>query len=458
MTRLSRRSFLAASAASATLAGGPTLSAPRQPAPPAVPEVPRSGTIETVIIGAGAAGIAAARRLAAANRRFVLLEASDSVGGRCVTDTKTFGVPFDRGAHWIYTADQNPLARLAGQVGLELYAAPPGQRIRIGRRYAREGELEDFLAGRVRVNTAIADAVRKGGDGAVSQVLPKDLGEWRPTIEFALGPYGCGKDLAEVSTADLSRSPGRDNSRFCREGFGTLLSRLASGLPVQLGTPVTGIEYWSRNRLEVQTTKGQFRATAVICTVSTNVLAANKIKFAPDLPRRHLDAVSKLRLGSHDLIALEMTGNPFGLRADELVLEKSESKETAAIFANVGGSSLCVLHVGGSFGRDLTAKGEPAMREFALKWLSGLYGIDMKNAVKRSLVTRWNHEPWILGAISVAAPGAQALRRVLMEPLSNRIFFAGEAVHENLWGTVGGAWETGERAADGVLKLLGIRR
>ncbi len=454
MRQFSRRSFLAASAA---LASGPGIAAPRQTPPPA-PEPPRSGNIETVIIGAGAAGIAAARRLTAANRRFVLLEASDTVGGRCITDSKTFAVPFDRGAHWIYSADLNPLARLAGQAGVELYATPPGQRVRIGRRYAREGEMEDFLAGLVRANTAISDSVRKGADVACSQVLPKDLGEWRATIEFTLGPYGCGKELSEVSTADLSRAPDRENSRFCRQGFGTLLSRLAANLPVQLGTPVTGIEYWSRNRLEVQTTKGQFRATAVIVTVSTNVLAADKIKFAPDLPKRHLDAVNKLRLGSHDLIALEMTGNPLGLRADELVFEKSESKETAAIFANVAGSNLCVLHVAGSFGRDLTAKGEPAMRDFAIEWLSGLYGTDMKSIVKRSQVTRWNHEPWVLGATSVAAPGAQSSRRILMEPLSNRIFFAGEAVHETLWGTVGGAWESGERAADGVLKLLGVRR
>ena len=188
MKRFSRRSFLASAAA---VAAGPALAAPR-PAP--TPEVPRSGWVDVVIVGAGAAGIAAARRLAAAGKRFVLIEAADEVGGRCITDTKTFGVPYDRGAHWIYAADINPLAKLAVQSGLEIYPAPPGQRVRIGRRYAREGEMEDFLAGLVRANTAIADAARKS-DVACAQVLPKDLGEWRPTIEFVLGPYGCGKEL-----------------------------------------------------------------------------------------------------------------------------------------------------------------------------------------------------------------------------------------------------------------------
>jgi monoamine oxidase len=78
----------------------------------------------------------------------------------------------------------------------------------------------------------------------------------------------------------------------------------------------------------------------------------------------------------------------------------------------------------------------------------------MKNAVKRSHATRWNHEPWVLGASSVAAPGAQPSRRILTEPLNNRIFLAGEATHETMWGTVGGAWESGDRAADAVLRLL----
>jgi monoamine oxidase len=449
MRRLSRRSFLASSAAA--LAAAPALAAPR-PAP--APEVPRSGWVDAVVVGAGAAGIAAGRRLAAAGKRFVVLEAADQVGGRCITDTKTFGVPYDRGAHWIYAADINPLAKLAMQSGFDIYQAPPGQRMRIGRRYAREGEMEDFLASLVRANTAIADAARKS-DVACTQVLPKDLGEWRPTIEFVLGPYGCTKELADVSVADFSRSGERDNSAFCRQGFGALLAKLAAPLPLLLATPVKTVEWWSRSRIEVDTPKGQFKTEAVIITVSTNVLTGGKIKLAPDLPKRHLDAAMKLKLGSRDHVALELTGNPLGLRADELVFEKSDNRQTAAIFGNMAGSTICVIDVGGNFGRDLSAKGEAAMIDFAITWLGGLYGTDIKSAVKRRHATRWNNEPWVLGATSAAAPGAQSARKTLAEPLSNRIFLAGEATHETLWGTVNGAWESGERAGNAVVKLLG---
>jgi monoamine oxidase len=449
MRRLSRRSFLASSAAA--LAAAPALAAPR-PAP--APEVPRSGWVDAVVVGAGAAGIAAGRRLAAAGKRFVVLEAADQVGGRCITDTKTFGVPYDRGAHWIYAADINPLAKLAMQSGFDIYQAPPGQRMRIGRRYAREGEMEDFLASLVRANTAIADAARKS-DVACTQVLPKDLGEWRQTIEFVLGPYGCTKELADVSVADFSRSGERDNSAFCRQGFGALLAKLAAPLPLLLATPVKTVEWWSRSRIEIDTPKGQFKTEAVIITVSTNVLTGGKIKLAPDLPKRHLDAAMKLKLGSRDHVALELTGNPLGLRADELVFEKSDNRQTAAIFGNMSGSTICVIDVGGNFGRDLSAKGEAAMIDFAITWLGGLYGTDIKSAVKRRHATRWNNEPWVLGATSAAAPGAQSARKTLAEPLSNRIFLAGEATHETLWGTVNGAWESGERAGNAVVKLLG---
>ena len=199
---------------------------PNRPAP--APASPRSGNVDVVVVGAGAAGIAAARQLVAARGlRVVLIEAAAEVGGRCITDTKTFGVPYDRGAHWIHTADINPLAKLAPQTGLDIYPAPPGQRMRIGRRYAREGEMEDYLSSLVRANTAIADAARGKADVSCAQALPKDLGEWRPTVEFVLGPFGCGKDLAEISAMDFARSAERDNNAFCRQGFGTLLAKLA---------------------------------------------------------------------------------------------------------------------------------------------------------------------------------------------------------------------------------------
>ena len=440
MPRISRRTFLAATAGMA--------------AAPALAQT--GGPVDIAIVGAGAAGIAAARRIAAAGRKPLVLEASERIGGRCITDTQIFGVPYDPGAHWIHMPDINPVAKLAPRTGLEMYPAPTGQRLRIGQRNAREGELEDFLAAVVRCNRAIQEAARGKVDISCAQALPKDVGDMMPVVEFFLGAFGCGKDLADISAMDFAKSAERYVDTYCRQGFGALLAKLAEGLPVQVATPVTQIDSWSRAGVELATARGRVTARAVIVTASTNVLAGGKIVFAPELPKRQLEALSKLSLGSYDRIALELPGNPLGLQRDDLVFEKAESNRTAALLANVSGTPLAYIDIGGKFGRDLAAKGRREMTAFAIEWLAGLYGTSIRKSVGRTHATQWNSEPWALGAFSAAAVGGQPSRRVLMEPLRDRVFFAGEAVHETLWGTVGGAWESGERAANAALRLFGI--
>jgi monoamine oxidase len=124
------------------------------------------------------------------------------------------------------------------------------------------------------------------------------------------------------------------------------------------------------------------------------------------------------------------------------------------LLANVSGTSLCMIDVGGSFGRALAAQGEAAMIDFGIGWLAELFGNSVKAAVKRRHATQWGREPWVRGAYSCAPPGNQTARGVLTESLNERIWFAGEATDEVLWGTVAGAWESGERTADAVLKRL----
>ena len=301
MSSLSRRSLLAASAA---FAAGPAFAA----------IAPSGGPLDVIIIGAGAAGIAAARRFAAAGRRYLVIEATDHVGGRCITDTTSFGVPFDRGARWFYLADSNPLIKAAPHRG-DIYPASLSQKIRIGRRYAREGELEDLLSAQVRATRAIGDAARKA-DIACAQAMSGDLGDWRATIEFVLGPYNCAKDLTQVSSSDFTKAAERRSAAFCKPGFGALLASLAQGLAIQLSTPAISIES-RRGVATVETANGSISATAVIVTVPTNVIASGALKFSPD--RR--DLFARLPLGSYDRIALELLGNPLGLESDDLVFE-----------------------------------------------------------------------------------------------------------------------------------------
>lgn len=438
---ISRRGFLAASTAA--------LAFP-QPGRAAIVGLPRE--TEIVVVGAGAAGIAAARRIAAAGRKAVVIEASNRLGGRCWTDMETFGVPFDRGARWIYGQSDNPVARLARSVRMDVYAAPQAPKIRIGRRNARAGETEDFLATLVRTNRAFADPGRRT-DVPALEAMPRETGDWTGTLEFALGPAQTSKDLEDISAQDLARLEPRDAGAFCRQGLGTLVALLADAVFVVRGVPVTRI-VWSGRELGVETAAGRVKTRAIIVTASTNVLMSGALKFAPDLPKRHSDAISRLTLGSYDHIALELPGNPLGLARDDVMIEKSDSDRTGLLLANIGGTSLCTVDVSGGFGRELSAEGEAAMVDFATSWLTRLYGADIKAAIGRSAVTRWNASPFTLGAMSAAVPGGQGARRILMESLGG-LFFAGEAAHETQWGTVGGAWESGERAAEAALRRIG---
>ena len=437
--RISRRLFLAGSACAAAS----TLRA----APP-------SGEVDIAIIGAGAAGIAAARRITAFNRSFALIEANAVAGGRCLTDTGIFGVPFDVGARWIYLPDSNPVAKLATQNGIATYAAPRGQRIRIGRRYASDSELEEFQIKFLACKRAIKD-FRKA-DQPCAEVLPTKLNDWHPLIDFLLGPFSCGKNVNEVSAIDLSKSADRDVGAFSQIGFGGLLANLAARIPVQLATPARRIYWAGQPGVQIETPRGLIKARSAIVTVSTGLLSSDKIKFIPDLPKRQQDAIGKLRLGNYEHIALELPGNPLGFASDDLIYEKCKSTRTAAILGNVSGTALCVVEVGGTFGRELAQHGAETMADFAIDWLADLYGSDLKKLVRRISVTGWYDDPSALGSFSAAAVGGQPSRRILMEPLNNRLWFAGEAAHETLWGTVGGAWESGERAATEALRRLGV--
>jgi monoamine oxidase len=441
---ITRRGFLAGTAA-ATLVQ-----------PFAANAVPLPKEADVVVIGAGAAGIAAARRVMAAGRSVIVVEAADRIGGRCATDTTTFGVPFDRGARWLYNPDTNALIKPARAAGLDLYPAPPGQKLRIGRRNARAGETEDFLATLVRANRAIDEASRGKADIPASLALPKDLGDWRSTIEFVLGANATGRDLRDLSVMERARLPDRAVALASRQGLGDMLVKLAETVPVSLATPATRIA-WGGRDVSVETPAGKISARCAIVTASSGVLASGVMKFAPDLPRRQFEAAAKLSMGSQDRIALMLSGNPMGLSRDEVIVEQSKDARTGLLCANVGGSSLCTVDVSGRFGSELSESGHGAMVAFATDWLVGLFGSDVAKAVRKSGATRWNADPNIMGAMSAATPGSAGVRRILSESFAG-VFLAGEATHETLWSTVDGAWESGERAALGALKRIGVGR
>lgn len=440
MSGLNRRSFLAGTTALL--------------ATPALHVGNAASDVDTVIVGAGAAGVAAARRLVEGKARIALVEAGGRFGGRCITDSELLGVPFDLGAHWLHEPDSHPLVRLAPATGLEVYPAPRGLSMRVGPREARAGELESFLSHLVRTRRALHEPARDRTDIA-DRALSPDLGVWRSTIAFMLGPYFCGKPLDKISAEDLRRAGERDIAAFCRQGCGTLLAKLAAGLPARFFAPVTLLTH-DRSGVDVHFRGGRLRARTAIVTISTGALTEGMLEFKPALPRGHLQAAAALSLGSYDHIGLLMPGNPLGLQRDDLVLEQASGPRTAALLANISGTALHTVSVAGDFGRELASLGEATMIEFAREWLLSLFGSGVGSRIVKTHATRWNGQPFMRGAMSAATPGHADARRILQTPVGGRIWFAGEATHETRWGTVAGAWESGERAALAALGQMGM--
>ena len=420
---------------------------------PAIAGLQLQPDFDVLVVGAGAAGIAAGRRLAGSGRTFAVLEASDRRGGRCYTDTRTFNQPYDKGAYSIHLPEQSALTKLAVKNRIELYPDPENQQIRIFGRRGFERDLERLYSDRVRCYSAIAEAAAGKDDVSCAEALPKDLGEWRPTMEFILGPCRFGADLKDFSAKEYAGSIYRNAALLCRQGVGFLMERLAVGLPIKFFSPVTVVD-WGDRSVALQTSRGALTARAAIMTPSTAVLASGKIKFKPNLPAPYATAFEKLKLGNYDHVAIEFDGNPLGLEPNEVVFEKANDSRTAALFANVHGTRLSILLIGGKTGAELAEKGESAMNDFALEWISRVFGSIPKKAVLRTHATSWSKQPWALGAFSSAYPGAQDARRLLSEPVNNLVWFAGEAVNQTMWGTVGGAWQDGERAADAVIERL----
>jgi monoamine oxidase len=443
MNNPSRRSFLggvAAIAAAPAFAQSPV-------------QLPVSGDVDVAIIGAGAAGIAAARRVASAGRTYAVLEARSRIGGRIWSEAGTLGVVHDRGAHRISASGRNPLVSLGRLAGLKLTQPAPFRRLYVGTREARDHEYDSFTAALHRASRAITAAGEAGLDLAAVRTLP-DLGDWQRTVAFVLGPLETSKDLEEVSTVDFARAEDQPDELVCAGGMGRLIAAAAQSVRVELAAPVTRVDSRGRGSITVETSRGSVRAESVILTASTGALNAELIRFEQPLPKRTVDALAGLSLGTHDRLIFQLPGNPFDFAADQRAVFKTNDGRTIALVGQVGGTSLAYAEFSGRFGREIADAGVVAMANFVGEVLVSHFGAESKKQMGRFEAMRWSREPWILGGNSVAAPGSGANRRLLAEPIHDRIFLAGEALHESWWGAVAGAWVSGERAADAALKEI----
>jgi monoamine oxidase len=413
----------------------------------------RASNLDLVVVGAGAAGLAAARSALACGLTVAVLEAKDRIGGRAHTDTETFGVPWDRGAHWLHHAHHNPFTAFADQEGFAYQQSPIPRRLWGGgwADAALEAELGDYYE---RAFAAIDRAGTAGLDVAASEVIPPHP-RFRAMFESWSAALS-GADPERISTLDYGRYDADAGNWRVVGGYGALVARFGAGLPVELATPARRIR-WDGSEVTVETARGTLCARAVIVTFSTNVLASGRIAFAPPLPAWKQEALAAVPVGEANKVALAFEGDLPGPPRPYFLHLEHATHEAMRFEIGALGRDLVIGYLGGRFAAELEAAGPDAMAAFATDKLALVFGGNARKQIRRVAATGWVGDPHIMGGYSFALPGKAHLRPLLAVPLAERVFFAGEACSIEAFGTVHGARASGEAAAQLVAERLKAR-
>jgi monoamine oxidase len=405
---------------------------------------------DVLIVGAGAAGLAAAARLASSGLSFLVLEARDRPGGRAWTVTLANGEIVDLGCGWLHSAETNPFVAIAEAQGRHIDKSPPPwgrAAAQLGPNAARMAAFGETLA---RFRRRVDERPAGAPDVACDALLDPDE-PFNPLID-AVSTYYSGAELAKVSAADLAAYEDSGVNWRVREGFGAVVAGLADGLPVRYGSPVSAIDRGGA-RLVVETPSGALSARAVIVTLPSDVLAAKPDFFRPALPEK-TEAARRLPLGLADKVYFELLA-PNDFPADSRAIGDMGRRETGAYHFRPLGRPLVEGFFGGELAESLERGGEAAAFDFALSELAGLFGSHFRRALRPLRFYGWRADPWARGGYSYARPGSVGSRAALAAPVEDRLFFAGEACSGSSFSTAHGAYETGLRAAQEALRALG---
>lgn len=396
---------------------------------------------DVAIIGAGAAGIAAGRRLAALGHSVLVVEALPRLGGRAHT-LDAGGLPLDLGCGWLHSAERNPLAALADVEGVEVDRSEAAW----GRQLRDLGASPEVQSQAWAAYETFGERIRQSPPTSdrASDALPAG-DPWRPFVD-ALSGFMNGAELDRLSVADFLAYDDAASGTNWRltGGYGAFVAGLGAVLPATLGTTVTAISEDRGMRLE--TDRGPIEARAAIVTVSTLVLASGAIRL-PAAAEDQLHAAASLPLGLADKVFLSLADSD-GVPPESHLLGSFVNAHTGSYTLRPFGRPVIECFFGGTLARELEMAGKDAAVAFAIKELRGLLGSDVARGLVPIAATAWGREPTILGSYSHALPGHAAARAILARPVSPRLCFAGEACSPHDFSTAHGAWQSGVAAAD----------
>jgi polyamine oxidase len=450
---------------------------------------------DVVVLGAGMAGISCAVELRKLGYSVIVLEARDRIGGRTWTD-HSLGVPLDMGAAWIHGVRGNPLTPLVADAGIKTFASDwdstqlySGQRaLSEKEQAASEQQFEAVIAAaeaakeeaesrlgvtgkhkesRLGVTGKhkesglgethkhnesgdnLGDALNRAQDELLDDGVIGTAARWQ--VWSAIGSeYGADADgLSLVSWDEDEELPGAHV--LLDKGYGALIEKMARALDIRLQTVVQRVAH-SASYVKIRTSKGEFSADAVVCSLPLGVLKAGVVQFDPPLPSAHQKAMVRLGTGALDKVALRFPTMFWPHTHTFARVDADPERRTEFYnFQPIHKLPILLALTGGRYSRALEAMSDAAVTEEIMRELRRIFGdIPAPIQVKR---TRWASEPFTRGSYSIMPPGASMRDfAALAKPAGARLFMAGEATALEYPGTVHGAHLSGLRAASEVAK------
>jgi monoamine oxidase len=404
-----------------------------------------------VVVGAGFAGLAAARTLVDAGLKVTVLEARDRIGGRTRTDT-SLGVPIDIGASWIHGTENNPLTKLARDIGAKTVPTDFEDFILVDKheivgQRAAAASAEDWrrIARKLDDLSGDASAEESVADGLVGIAnLDDPLVAWNVTSRIA-GEYAA--DPNQMSLRWLgSEGQFKGPDVILPGGYTQLSQNLAKGLDIRTTTEVKRIAHGGET-VRIETSQGDVTADRVIVTVPLGVLKAGTVAFDPPLPQAKRDAIERLGFGLLNKVVVAFD-KPFWPESTPMIgLVGNNQPVTDLVNGLVfAGKPLLVGLRGGqaAWSRE-SMSDQDAVNEL-------ITAIDAPTPTG-SIVTKWGTDQYARGSYSFIAVGSSPDdMHALGDPVGERLMFAGEATNPEWFGTVHGAYLSGLREADRILR------
>jgi len=410
---------------------------------------------EIVVIGAGAAGVGASLALTRLGIPHVVLEAKDRVGGRAYSETSSLGELWDHGCHWFHSADKNPLRMIAQRIGHSFLERqrPPVERSFIEGRWVNSSMREDYVWDEL---AKIPHAGRSGRDVAAATVLDPSH-PWYPVVRHWV-TLMYSVEAEQLSTFDAGQYEDTGVNLPVADGYGVLVSKMASSLPIKLSIPATKVSV-TREGIAVFTRSGTIEAKGAIVAVPQRILADGRLAIEPDLPSETETALQDTPMGWYEKIALLFDGHVFPHpELPFLDIFDPVARETQPLNFELHpfGRPIAVTHVAGNAARDIVGAGAGAMTEYAIDLLVRAFGGDVRKRLVRGAASRWGSDPYIGGAYSAATPGNGKARAAFRHPIHERIFLAGEHTHPTAMATAHGAYLSGIDAAHRAAEAAGF--